>query len=96
MIRVGITGQSGFVGTHLYSTLGLYPDKFERIPFADEYFSNSKKLEEFVQQCDAIVHLAAMNRHNDPQVIYETNLRLVSQLIAACENTRSSPHILFS
>lgn len=96
MIKVGITGQPGFVGTHLYNTLGLQPEKFERIPFKDEFFSNTKKLETFVKQCDAIVHLAAMNRHNDPQVIYDTNLRLVKQLIDACEATNSTPHILFS
>ena len=96
MIRIGITGQSGFVGTYLYNTLGLQPDKFDRIPFEDAYFSIPGKLEEFVQQCDVIVHLAAMNRHNDPQVIYETNIGLVKQLIAACEATSSTPHILFS
>src|SRR5690606_32209575 len=50
----------------------------------------------FVKKCDVIVHLAAMNRHNDPQVIYDTNLRLVNQLIAACEVTNSAPLILFS
>lgn len=96
MIKVGITGQAGFVGTHLYNTLGLQPGKFERIPFEDAFFSIPGKLEEFVRQCDAIVHLAAMNRHNDPQVIYETNLQLVKQLIGACEKTGSTPHILFS
>ena len=96
MIKVGITGQSGFVGTHLYNTLGLYPDKFERISFEDAYFSDTQMLEEFVRRCDAIVHLAAMNRHNDPQVIYETNLTLVNKLITACEITGSTPHILFS
>lgn len=96
MIKVGITGQSGFVGTHLYNTLGLQPEKFQRIPFEDEYFQKEEKLKEFVQQCDAIVHLGAMNRHNDPQVIYETNIRLVKQLIKACEDTNSTPHILFS
>jgi len=96
MIKIGITGQAGFVGTHLYNTLGLSPDQFERIPFEDAFFSNENKLNEFVRQCDAIVHLAAMNRHNDPQVIYETNIRLVKQLINACEATQSTPHILFS
>ncbi len=96
MIRIGITGQAGFVGTHLYNTLGLNPDKYERIPFEDEYFINTKKLEEFVKQCDVIIHLAAMNRHNDPEVLYQTNIGLVKQLIAACEATRSTPHILFS
>lgn len=96
MIKIGITGQPGFVGTHLYNTLGLYPDKFERIPFEDAFFSDEIKLKDFVRSCDAIVHLAAMNRHNDPEVLYQTNIGLVRQLIAACEATDSTPHILFS
>lgn len=80
----------------MYNTFGLHPEQFERIPFEDEYFQDAQRLKEFVLQCDAIIHLAALNRHNDPQVIYETNLRLVKQVIAACEATRSTPHILFS
>jgi len=96
MIRVGITGQVGFVGTHLFNTLGLSTDKFERIPFEDTYFSDEKKLKVFVQSCDTIVHLAAMNRYKDPEVLYQTNIGLVRQLIAACEETNSTPHILFS
>jgi len=96
MIKVGITGQAGFVGTHLFNNLGLYPDKFKRIPFEDHYFKDERKLKDFVRSCDAIVHLAAMNRHHDPDVIYQTNIALVKQLIKACEDTSSTPHILFS
>ncbi len=96
MLKIGITGQSGFVGTHLYNTLGLQPEKFERIPFEDAYFSDENKLNAFVKSCDTIVHLAAMNRHNDPEVLYQTNIGLVKQLIGACEATNSTPHILFS
>ena len=95
MIKVGITGQSGFIGTHLYNQLGL-DKEVGRVQFMDEYFQNKSKLNEFVQSCDAIVHLAAMNRHGDPQVIYDTNIKLVKQLIAACETTDSKPHILFA
>lgn len=96
MISIGITGQAGFVGTHLYNTLGLYPEKYTRIPFEDSFFSDSSLLKAFVSGCDVIVHLAAMNRHNDPEVIYKTNIGLVNQLIGACEETKSTPHILFS
>src|SRR5665811_663114 len=96
MIKIGITGQTGFVGTHLYNSLGLSPDKYERIPFEDEFFKNEKTLQDFVCECDVIVHLAAMNRHNDPEVLYQTNIGLVKQLIDACETTNSKPHILFS
>jgi UDP-2-acetamido-2,6-beta-L-arabino-hexul-4-ose reductase len=96
MLKIGITGQAGFVGTHLFNTLGLYPEKFIRIPFKDEFFQNTNTLNEFVKECDVIVHLAAMNRHNDAEVIYNTNIGLVKQLIAACETTAAKPHILFS
>jgi UDP-2-acetamido-2,6-beta-L-arabino-hexul-4-ose reductase len=96
MLKVGITGQAGFIGTHLYNTLGLYPERFQRISFKDTYFETDKLLEDFVSQCDVVIHLAAMNRHNDPQILYNTNLKLVRQVIKACESTGSTPHILFS
>jgi len=95
LIKVGITGQPGFMGTHLYNFLGL-KESIERIPFKDEFFSDKELLNQFVSKCDVIVHLAAMNRHNDPKVIYETNLKLVQDLLQACNETNSKPHIVFS
>lgn len=96
MKKIGITGQAGFVGKHLYNTIGLFPDEFERINFDKAYFNDAEKLDAFVRQCDVIVHLAAMNRHNDPEVIYETNTGLVKSLIASLERTLSKAHVLFS
>ncbi len=96
MIRIGITGQPGFVGTHLYNTLGTFPGEFERIPCEDAFFADEAKLRAFVRNCDAIVHLAAMNRAPDPKVIYDTNVRLVKQLIAAMDAENVTPHVLFS
>ncbi len=96
MIRVGITGQAGFVGTHLYNVLGLYPEVFERIPFEDDYFQSEQKLKSFVKQCDVIVHLAAMNRHPEPETIYRTNIELVEKLIVAMRQEKVTPYVLFS
>jgi UDP-2-acetamido-2,6-beta-L-arabino-hexul-4-ose reductase len=95
MIRVGITGQPGFVGSHLYNYLGLQKD-IERIPCDDAFFQDETALRNFVRQCDVIVHLAAMNRHPDMQVIYDTNVRLVQRLIAVMEAENVTPHVLFS
>ena len=94
-IRVGITGQAGFIGTHLYNYLGLFAT-IERIPFQDEYFQDDSRLRQFAASCDAIVHLAAVNRHADPESLAKTNILLVRQLIDAIEAADATPHLLFS
>lgn len=96
MIKIGITGQNGFIGYHLYQTLKLHPEEFQAVDFERSFFEEEEKLDEFVRQCDVIVHLAALNRHNDPEVIYATNTGLVKKLIAALERTESSAHVLIS
>ena len=96
MLKIGITGQKGFVGTHLFNTLKLLPNDFRCIEYDISFFSNDFSLDTFVSQCDIIVHLAAMNRHNDPDVIYRTNIELVQKLITSLERTKSKPHVLFS
>jgi len=96
MIKIGITGQAGFIGTHLFNTLSLHPDKYIRIPFRDEFFQSEEALDAFVKQCDVIVHLAAMNRHNDHNVLYKTNIELVQKLIDSMERTESKPYVIMS
>uniref|UniRef100_UPI004048D23F polysaccharide biosynthesis C-terminal domain-containing protein n=1 Tax=Algoriphagus sp. TaxID=1872435 RepID=UPI004048D23F len=96
MIRVGITGKSGFIGYHLYQTLNLLNQEFSIVEFEKSYFNDSLKLDTFVSSCDVIVHLAALNRHNEPDVIYETNTSLVKNLIKALERTKSKAHLIIS
>ncbi len=96
MIKIGITGQNGFVGSHLYNSLGLYPDEFERVDFQKDFFENEASLDAFVSQCDVIIHLAAMNRHENPEVIYKTNTGLVSKLVTSLKRTKSTSHIIMS
>jgi UDP-2-acetamido-2,6-beta-L-arabino-hexul-4-ose reductase len=95
VIKIGITGQSGFIGTYLFNYLGLQ-NEVERIPFDKSYFRNQSEICQFVKQCDVIIHLAAINRHPDPEVIYNTNMDLVRLLVEAMESTGSKPHIIFS
>ena len=96
MIKVGITGQSGFIGTHIFNYLSLKKEKFELVPSKNEFFLSDNLLTEFVSKCDCIIHLAALNRHNNANTIYDANLELVDKLISALEKSRSKAHIFFS
>lgn len=96
MIKVGITGCKGFVGFHLYQTLALQKDKFSLIAFDRSFFDNDKTLDAFVSSCDVVVHLAALNRHNNPQLIYNTNISLVKSIVASLKRTASKAHLIIS
>ena len=96
MLNIGITGKSGFIGEHLYNTLKLFPNEFNIIEFDRTFFGNSSKLNSFVTKCDVIVHLAALNRHNDQSVIYDVNIGLVKALIKALTKTESNIHVIFA
>src|SRR5580698_7813038 len=96
MLKIGITGQAGFIGRHLYNTIGLYPGEFSHVPFEKEFFDNEKKLDQFVSSCDAVVHLAALNRHEVSETLYDTNIGLTKKLIESFKRTKSNPHVLFA
>ncbi len=96
MIKVGITGSKGFVGYHLCQTLALNKQEFSLVEFDRSYFFDKKILDDFVSSCDVIVHLAALNRHNDPAFIYKVNTGLVINLVASLKRTSSKSHLIIS
>jgi UDP-2-acetamido-2,6-beta-L-arabino-hexul-4-ose reductase len=95
-MKVGITGQEGFIGSYLFNTLALLKDEFELVNFDKSFFEDEARLNEFAEKCDVIVHLAAMNRHESQEFIYETNVNLVKKLAASLEKSNSRAHVLFS
>ncbi len=95
LIRVGITGQSGFIGSHLYNSLKLTND-FSVVSFHKSFFDIDQKLIDFISECDVIIHLAGLNRHPNPDVIYDTNIELTQKIIASCDACKKTPHILFA
>ena len=70
MKKIGITGESGFIGTVLRETLRL--TDAVHIPFQREFFGDRNAMCGFVSQCDAVVHLAAVSRSQDPQAMHSS------------------------
>ena len=96
MKKIGITGQNGFVGYHLYQEIKFTREDFELVDFERSYFEDEKKLDHFVNQCDVIVHLAAVNRHESIEKLYEINVSLAQTLVDSLNRTGAKPHVLIS
>lgn len=96
MIKVGVTGQNGFIGYHLCQMLDLNSTVFSRIEFERSFFEDPKKLDSFLLKCDVLVHLSAINRMDDEELLYKTNLNLVNQIILSLERINHFPHLIIS
>ena len=93
-MRIGVTGAAGLVGWHARCFLRTQPGvdvrSCDRTQFADDGY-----LRQFVGDCDAIVHLAGMNRGDESEVA-RTNVWLAERLAACAEATGSRPHVVYS
>lgn len=95
MKKIGITGNSGFIGRHLTEYLKSH-EGFSIVPFSRDFSVSEAELRKFVSNCDAIIHLAALSRHENDDLLYATNIDLVRKLINAMEKEHATPHMLFA
>lgn len=95
-LKVGITGEGGFIGNHVRNTLGLHLHEFVHIPFERSFMNSAALLKDFVAKCDVIIHLAGVNRHEDPEILAETNVDMARKLVEALESAKTTPHLIFS
>lgn len=93
MLRVGITGLVGFIGSHLRDRL-VRQQNIRIVPFEDAYFSQPDQLRTFLANSDVVVHLAAMNR-GDEKEIYDVNVGLVTTLVEHLKSLNIRPYVIF-
>lgn len=94
-MKIGITGSNGFVGYHLTQFLKLN-DKNRIVNFQREWFHASDLLDAFVRDCDVIVHLAGINRHESDEELYRLNVEMGQKLADSLARTGSSAHVIMS
>lgn len=94
-MKIAISGIEGFIGTHLKNYLGIHGE-IEVTGIGRYEFENNSVLKNIVSSSDVIVHLAAVNRHDNPEELYSINISLLDELIKTCVVTQSSPYIIFS
>jgi UDP-2-acetamido-2,6-beta-L-arabino-hexul-4-ose reductase len=94
-IKIGITGSRGFIGQHLIETLQKNKN-FElfycNLPNCN--LLNPSSLEEFVKNKDVIVHLAAVNRGTDTEIVAGTVVATYN-LLSIMEKMHSRAKLIF-
>ena len=99
-MKVGITGDYGFVGSHLLDGLTSVPE-VEVEPFDKGKYNLLKKesLKPFVEDKEVIFHLAGVNRDTKENLIKVNTLGTLNLLEAStvCQTGRSiNFYVLFS
>jgi len=95
-LRIGITGQNGFIGYHLTQTIKYKHSDYTLVSFQKSLFEQKDSLSAFVSSCDVIVHLAGVNRAETDKEVYEANIKLNTNLKKALINANFKGHLLFA
>ena len=97
-MRIGVTGSSGFLGSHLTTALRQYDDAdvhtLQRNSL--ENFPTISELSSFVHDLDLIYHVAGVNRGTNEEIL-RGNVEATFNLIEAIKKSKSSsPRIVFT
>ena len=95
-MRIGVTGQNGFIGYHFTQTIKYKHSDYTLVPFQKSFFENESTLLTFVSSCDVIVHLAGVNRAQTDQEVYDGNMQLANVLKTALVAANFKGHLLFA
>ncbi len=96
-MNILITGNKGFIGQHLLNTLKYINSSNHRIiQFNKQDFQDTKLLDEKVKKSSVIVHLAGLNRHEEPSVIYDSNMDLSQELVNSIKRVGFKGKLIFS
>jgi UDP-2-acetamido-2,6-beta-L-arabino-hexul-4-ose reductase len=93
-MKLAITGVQGLIGWHLRCYFKTV-EGVKIVPIGREIFSDASQLSDALNGCDAVVHLAGMNR-GEEQEVASTNIQLAEQLVSALKAQKQPIHVLFS
>jgi nucleoside-diphosphate-sugar epimerase len=107
-LKIGITGGSGFIGTHVINALKAKHDivvfdrakpKIEGIKFVSGNIINDSTKEAF-EKCDTVIHLAAAVgvkvTEEDPVLTLDTNILGTKNVLESCRTNKIRKMILAS
>ena len=91
-MKILVTGAKGFVGRNLCLALAQMPD----IEVLKYDLGDEAKLEEFLAECDFVMHLAGVNRPKDPEEFKTGNAVFTEDILDKLAARSNSPPVLLS
>lgn len=95
-MKIGITGQSGFIGYHVSKTIKYKFEKYNLVTFHKSYFEDTTLFDAFISSCDVIIHLAGVNRADSEKEVYTSNIQLNNSLKNALLRAKFKGHLIFA
>ena len=103
-MKILVTGAKGFVGKNLVRTLETIRDKknntynlpSDLVIYEYDLQNTIDDLKRFTEDCDFVVHLAGINRPNDPSEFYEGNKGFTEILCSYLKSAGNKAPILIS
>ena len=94
--RIGITGHNGFLGSHIKNIINYKSQNYQIVDFKRKFFHDSLSMSNFVNDCDIIIHLAGLNRHNKTEEITKVNVQLAKTLSTALVSNNFKGSLIYS
>ena len=95
-MKLAITGQEGFIGSHLYNTIRHKRKDIQLVDFSKDFFDKDKSIDSVLNNVDIIVHLAGVNRHDDPSFLYNQNIKLSQKILDSIKRVGFTGHLIFA
>lgn len=94
-MKVGVTGGEGFLGKYVLDALKNHSIKPILMDRKRQDILNPESLKEFIDECDAIIHLAGVNR-GTPEDILRVNTMGTLGLLEGIAHFKKSVHLIFA
>lgn len=94
MMRVAVTGASGFIGKNLVVRFGERPAEFEVIPLS--HTLGPADLTSALAGCDAVVHLAGVNRPREEAEFASGNAGFTQLVVDALTSAGSTAPVIYA
>jgi len=95
-LKFTITGQNGFIGSHLKNSLVFLHESFHVIDFDRSFFHDPSKIDSVFSETDVIIHTAGINRSKNENDIFEKNISLTKKIIESLTRVNFKGKLIFT